>query len=203
MHSWGYQTTWKRATDVIGASLLLLLSIIPMIIVALVIRMDTPGNPVFRQKRIGRNGREFTMWKFRTMYANRNEEFALFRDHDGVYRHKVRNDVRVTKVGRHLRRTGLDELPQLINVLMGHMSLVGPRPELPQIVSRYQRWQHQRHTVRPGITGWWQVSGKTSLPMHEHTEWDIYYINNVSPNLDAEIIRKTFSGFMRNFGARS
>lgn len=196
-----YVMVWKRAIDLALSATILILLLVPLLLISLIIRLDSPGNPLFLQERVGLGGRHFTMWKFRTMTVRCSNELELLRDQDGVYRHKIRNDPRVTRVGRILRKTSLDELPQLLNVLVGQMSLVGPRPELPQIVEQYESWQHARHLVRPGITGWWQVSGRSDLPMHEHTELDIYYVDNISAKLDLAIARKTVIGVFRGIGA--
>jgi len=115
--------------------------------------------------------------------------------------YKKPDDPRVTRVGRFLRRTSLDELPQLVNVLRGEMSLVGPRPELPQLVEQYDLWQRQRFSIPPGMTGWWQVSGRSDRPMHLHTEDDLYYIQNYSILLDLKILFKTVGVVLRGKGA--
>ena len=115
--------------------------------------------------------------------------------------YKPHGDPRVTGVGRFLRRTSLDELPQLWNVLRGEMSLVGPRPELPWVVERYESWQRQRLAVLPGMTGWWQVNGRSELPMHENVEYDLYYIQNYSPMLDLTILIRTLWVVVRGRGA--
>ncbi len=114
---------------------------------------------------------------------------------------KARNDPRVTRVGRFLRRTSLDELPQLFNVLRGDMSLVGPRPELPEIVATYEAWQHDRHRVLPGLSGWWQIHGRSDKPMHQHTELDIYYVSHVSFLLDVYILLRTLVVVIAGRGA--
>jgi lipopolysaccharide/colanic/teichoic acid biosynthesis glycosyltransferase len=116
-------------------------------------------------------------------------------------RHKSRTDPRVTRLGKLLRSTSIDELPQLVNVLLGDMSLVGPRPELPAIVAGYAPWQHQRHLVRPGITGWWQVRGRSDFPMHEHTELDIYYVAHKSLWFDLRILFETVRTVLVRSGA--
>jgi lipopolysaccharide/colanic/teichoic acid biosynthesis glycosyltransferase len=120
---------------------------------------------------------------------------------DGTMRHKLRQDPRITRVGRWLRRTSVDELPQLINILLGHMSLIGPRPELVEIVDRYEPWQHRRHMVRPGLTGWWQVSGRGNRPMHENTELDLYYVDHLSAGLDLRILIRTVVVVVKGLGA--
>lgn len=191
----------KRTIDLIVALGLLCLLLIPILVLALLIVIDTPGNPFFLQRRIGKNGRAFTMWKLRTMVTATTGSLVLFEDEGGRLCHKVKSDPRITRVGRLLRKTSLDELPQLVNVLLGQMSLVGPRPELPEIVADYEPWQHQRHLVVPGITGWWQVSGRSGLLMHENTELDIYYVERVSLELDWRIIRKTIVSVVKGTGA--
>jgi len=198
---WLYLACGKRAGDILMAGTLLLLTLPLMLVVALAIRIDSPGPVLFRQRRIGCGGQPFTILKFRTMSHEDNDNLRFLADADGTLRHKVRNDPRVTRAGRWLRRTSIDELPQLLNVLVGQMSLIGPRPELPEIVTRYEPWQHRRHLVRPGLTGWWQVSGRSDRPMHEHTELDIYYVNNLSLWLDLLIALKTFRAVVRGSGA--
>jgi len=196
-----YSRVIKRGVDVLAGALGVAFMLMVVPVVALAIRLDSKGPIFFRQTRIGRYGKPFKIWKFRTMLHNPGEELRLFHGDDGQYRHKILNDPRVTRIGSILRRTSLDEFPQLINVLLGDMSLIGPRPELPQIVQNYQSWQHQRHLVRPGLTGWWQVNGRGDLPMHEHTEFDIYYIRNLSWRLDLLILRRTVRFVLRQAGA--
>ncbi|HEY5982405.1 MAG TPA: sugar transferase, partial [Anaerolineales bacterium] len=188
-----YERMVKRAFDlVVGAMALVLAS--PLLLIAAVLVVLQDGTPVlFRQSRVGENGRLFKILKFRTMVKNaeqlRNDVKA--RDDLGQLVHKIRNDPRVTPVGRVLRRLSIDELPQLINVLRGDMSLVGPRPELPDLVEHYEPWQRQRLVVPPGITGWWQVTGRSDKTMHLHTEDDMYYVRNYSIWLDLQIIVRT------------
>lgn len=191
----------KRWFDLVASSLLLVLLAVPMALIAVAIRLDSPGRPLFVQKRIGLHGREFTIYKFRTMRHVPHNDLVLLMDEDGELRHKVRNDPRVTRLGRFLRKGSIDELPQLLNVVKGEMSLIGPRPELTQIVATYEPWQYERHAVRPGISGWWQVSGRSDLPMHEHTDLDIYYVEHASVRLDAEIALRTVTGVIRGMGA--
>lgn len=196
-----YSRFWKRAIDLALVTPLLCLALVPMLIVAVIVLLDSPGNPLFVQRRVGKDGREFRMWKFRTMYHQPTNPVMMFIDENGQQLHKVKDDPRVTRIGKFLRKTSVDELPQLVNVLVGQMSLVGPRPELPQIVATYEPWQHQRHLVAPGITGWWQVSGRSDLPMHQNTELDIFYVERQSLRLDWTIIRKTFTSVVRGVGA--
>jgi exopolysaccharide biosynthesis polyprenyl glycosylphosphotransferase len=196
-----YVSVLKRCVDIFVSLLLLVVLCLPLLIVALAIKLESRGPVIFRQARIGRNGRHFVMFKFRTMMPDRRVATQPFADQERRHDHKTPNDPRVTRLGRFLRRTSIDELPQLLNVLRGEMSLVGPRPELPMIVSRYAPWQHQRHLVLPGMTGWWQIQGRSGLPMHEHTKLDIYYINHVSFWLDIYIMLYTIKVVLFRSGA--
>lgn len=191
----------KRGLDAIVAATMLLLLSPMLLVVAIAIRLDSPGPILFRQTRIGRGGRPFTIYKFRTMRDHGQIRIEWLTDEEGNVCHKMRNDPRVTRVGRWLRRTSIDELPQLFNIVLGHMSMVGPRPELPEIVERYAEWQHRRHLVRPGLTGWWQVSGRSDKPMHEHTELDIFYVENGSLWLDLRILVLTTLVVFKGLGA--
>lgn len=183
----------KRGFDLVFAVIAFILALPVFLIVSLLILLFD-GYPVFfNQDRVGQNGRHFKIHKFRTMVRNA-ENIPLSSLADAVGEdevHKVRNDPRVTKLGRILRRLSLDELPQLLNVLSGEMSIVGPRPELPGLVEQYERWQRKRLTVPPGITGWWQVNGRSDRMMHLHSEDDIYYVQNYSIWLDFQIILRT------------
>ena len=198
---WFYALMVKRGFDLVFATAVLVILSPLLLLVALAIRLDSHGPALFRQTRVGRGGRAFTIFKFRTMEYEPGHELSLFKDEDGVWKHKIRNDPRVTRVGKLLRRTSVDELPQLINIVLGQMSIVGPRPELPQIVGKYEPWQHQRHLVRPGLTGWWQVSGRSDRPMHLNTELDVFYVENISMGLDVRILWKTMRVVLGGFGA--
>ena len=197
------QRLFKRIFDVTVSLLLLLLLAPLMIVLAIWIKLDSDGPVFFVQDRIGEHGKPFKMIKFRTMYqdADRRWHEVAQRDADGRLLHKTPHDPRITRVGRRLRRTSLDELPQLFNVLRGEMSLVGPRPEMPYIVNEYEAWQWQRFRVPPGITGWWQVNGRSDKPMHFHTEDDLYYVQNYSFWLDLMILTKTIIVVWRGQGA--
>ncbi len=188
-----YQRLVKRSFDLVLALLALLLAL-PLIALSALMVLFEDGRPIlFRQKRVGENGRLFEMLKFRTMVRNAEQLRGEVekRDSDGNLIHKTKDDPRITRVGRLLRRLSLDELPQLFNVLAGTMSLVGPRPEMPYLVEKYQPWQRKRFAIPPGLTGWWQVSGRSDRPMHLHTEDDLYYIQNYSIWLDLQIIIRT------------
>jgi exopolysaccharide biosynthesis polyprenyl glycosylphosphotransferase len=188
-----YQLQVKRAFDLFFGSFALVMASPLMIVSAMLVWLQDRGAIIFRQKRIGENGRLFTMYKFRTMVPNAEQlsNSIDLKDGDGNIIHKTRTDPRVTPLGRFLRRFSLDELPQLFNVLKGTMSLVGPRPELPYLVEKYQPWQRKRFAVPPGMTGWWQVTGRSEKLMHVHTEDDLYYINHYSIWLDIQIIIRT------------
>ena len=183
----------KRALDITVAAVLLVLAAPLMLLIALAIKLDSPGPVIFRQRRVGKDGRLFTFYKFRGMVADaeaRLHEVAHLNEVDGPI-FKSRRDPRVTRVGRVLRRTSLDELPQLWNVLRGDMSLVGPRPPLPTEVTRYEPWQRDRLLVPGGITGLWQVSGRNLLGFEDMVRLDLEYITRWSLWLDLRILLRT------------
>ena len=193
----------KRGLDlIITIPTLLILS--PLIlIIAIVIKLDSPGPIFFIQERIGRNGKPFLTYKFRTMVVEAEalrEQLTAFNEADGPL-FKMRNDPRTTRVGRYLRRFSLDELPQTINVLRGEMSLVGPRPALPQEVAAYEPWHRKRLEASPGLTGLWQVSGRSDLGFEEMMLLDIYYVENWTPVLDLSILFRTLPKVLWGSGA--
>jgi len=198
-----YQRMIKRAFDLAVVLFTLPFSLLLMGIISLAVALDSRGPIFYRARRVGENGRLFTMYKFRSMVDNASALQAKvgYTDTNGQHVHKVRNDPRVTRIGRLLRRTSLDELPQLFNVLAGNMSLVGPRPEMPDLVEKYQPWQRKRFTVPQGITGWWQVNGRSDRPMHLHTEDDLYYVQHYSLWLDVQILLRTVWSVLRGKGA--
>ena len=183
----------KRIFDLLFGFIALILTLPLMALSALMVFLEDGSPVIFRQKRVGRDGQLFEIYKFRTMIKNAEQLQTQVerRDSDGNLIHKTKADPRVTRVGRVLRRFSLDELPQLFNVLGGTMSLVGPRPEVPSVVETYEPWQYKRFAVLPGMTGWWQISGRSDKPMHLHTEDDLYYIQNHSIWLDLQIIFRT------------
>lgn len=197
------QRVVKRAFDLVVSIVLLLLLWPAMLVIALLIKFDSPGSIIFIQPRVGENGRIFRMYKFRTMDPDAERRLAevLQETPSGKPLHKAPEDPRVTHLGRFLRRTSLDELPQLFNVLKGEMSLVGPRPEMPFLVDRYEPWQWKRFAVPQGITGWWQVNGRSDRPMHLHTEDDLWYIQNYSLWLDLVILWRTLGVVLKRQGA--
>ena len=189
----GWARLAKRIFDLVIGSLLLILTAPPTLLIAIAVKLDSTGPLFFRQERVGENGRIFGMYKFRTMVADAEEQQAQvnIQTEDGGVIHKRPDDPRVTKVGHFLRRYSLDELPQLMNVLKGEMSLVGPRPEMPWLVDRYESWQRKRFAVPQGITGWWQINGRSDKPMHLNPEDDLYYVYNYSLWLDILILIRT------------
>jgi exopolysaccharide biosynthesis polyprenyl glycosylphosphotransferase len=199
----GFNRIVKRIFDLMIASLSLLVIWPVMLMVAIAIKLDSPGPAILRQERVGENGRLFQVYKFRSMVQNADKRLAevVQENEQGQIVHKRRNDPRITRVGRFIRRTSIDELPQLFNVMKGEMSMVGPRPELPFIVAHYESWQHKRFAVPPGITGWWQISGRSDKPMHLHTEDDLYYISHYSPLLDLQILWRTIGVVLKGKGA--
>jgi len=195
----------KRAVDV-GLALLLGIVCLPLAaLLAVLIKLSSHGPVLFRQVRCGLSGRPFTFYKLRTMTEDAEErlsEVAHLNEHEGPV-FKSSHDPRVTRFGRLLRRFSLDEIPQLWNVLKGEMSLVGPRPPLPDEVARYEKWQRRRLSMKPGLTGLWQVSGRSDLPSFDQwMELDLAYIDNWSLTLDAKILLRTIPTVLSGRGAR-
>ena len=199
----GARRVVKAVFDRAGAAALLVAASPVMAAIALAVCADSAGPVLFRQIRVGRGGRPFVMYKFRTMCVGadrRRGELRHLNDADAVL-FKMRDDPRVTRVGRWLRRWSLDELPQLFNVLRGHMSLVGPRPPLPDEVAAYPEDARRRLAVRPGMTGLWQVSGRSDLPWEEAVRLDLRYVDNWSLSLDLVILLRTLTAVARASGA--
>ncbi len=193
----------KRALDVVLASLVLLLGLPIAGFIALVIKLTSGGKVLFRQTRCGLNGRFFTIYKFRTMVEDAEElrrELLHLNEMDGPV-FKLRSDPRVTAFGRFLRRFSLDELPQLWNVLRGDMSLVGPRPPIPEEVAKYQRWQRRRLSMKPGLTCLWQISGRNDVDFDRWMQLDLEYIDSWSPMLDLKILLRTIPVVLSGRGA--
>ena len=198
-----FQRMTKRVFDLVIIFPLLVILLPLMGIIALLIRLDSPGPVFYNSKRMKENGETFGMIKFRTMGVNADQHLQeiMQKDKDGNLVHKRPDDPRVTNVGKFLRKTSLDELPQIFNIIIGDMSLVGPRPELPELVSHYEPWQRKRFTVPQGVTGWWQVNGRSDKPMHLNTQDDLYYIQHYSIWLDIQILLKTILVVIRGKGA--
>ena len=183
---------FKRSFDLIFGSIAFLVALPLTVFIAVVIKLTSKGPVIFKQRRVGYKSRNFYMYKFRTMYPE-TPRFAK--------PPRSSEDPRITPIGKWLRKTSLDEIPQLINVIAGEMSLVGPRPEMPQIVKKYTAWQKKRLEVKPGLTGLWQILGRKDLPLSENLEYDFYYINNQSFLLDLIIILKTIPKVLFGKGA--
>lgn len=193
----------KDLMDRTVAALGLILLAPVFLVITLLIRASGPGPALFRQTRVGKDGREFTVLKFRTMVRNAERlktKLTVRNDHDGVL-FKIKDDPRITLVGGFLRRYSLDELPQLLNVLLGEMSLVGPRPPLPEEVAQYGFDVRRRLVVKPGMTGLWQVGGRADLSWEESVRLDLRYVENWSLALDLQILWKTVSAVLRGSGA--
>jgi exopolysaccharide biosynthesis polyprenyl glycosylphosphotransferase len=200
----GLQRLVKRGFDLTGAAILLVVTAPVWAVAAAAIRATSPGPVLFRQTRVGRDGRPFRILKFRTMVDGADGRLAELRDRNefaGGVLFKIRNDPRVTRVGRVLRRFSLDELPQLVNVLRGDMSMVGPRPALPAEVAVYEDWHRERLVVRPGLTGLWQVSGRSESCFDEYVRLDLLYVENWSLTLDLYVMAKTIPALLRARGA--
>ena len=172
-----------RPLDVLLAGLLLVLTSPFLLLAVVAIHLESGGPAIYRQRRVGRHGQPFDLWKLRTMVSGAEAMGA------GIY--VLEGDARITRVGRLLRRLSLDELPNLVNVLKGDMALVGPRPTIQEQVDRYTDRQRRRLEVRPGITGWAQINGRSSLPWPERIELDVWYVDNRSLRLDLRILART------------
>lgn len=199
----GSQRAVKRLIDLVLGAAILVCALPAMAVIAIAIRLDSPGPVIFKQQRVGENGRRFMMYKFRSMVADaerRQVAVNVYND-SGKVVHKRPGDVRVTRVGRILRRLSLDELPQLINVLRGEMSIVGPRPELPWIVAQYEPWQYQRLAVPQGMASWYVVNGRSETPMHLNSEQDLRYVRDYSLLQDLRILWKSLAAVALGRGA--
>lgn len=199
----GLPALFKAVVDRVGALLLIVLFAPLLFSVALAVRLGSPGPALYRQTRVGRRNTHFSMWKFRTMVVDADRlkcELEEANESDG-HMFKMRRDPRITPVGRFLRRYSLDELPQLFNVLLGHMSLVGPRPPLPEEVVKYNRVERRRLTVKPGLTGLWQVSGRADLSWNETVALDLRYIDNWSLAGDVTVMARTVRAVLDGQGA--
>jgi len=195
----------KRFIDVVVSSILCVLLSPFLLLVALAIKLESPGPVFFKQKRVGKNGRTFTLLKFRSMIAEAESMLEGLKDKNEMTGpvFKIKNDPRVTAFGRFIRTYSIDELPQLINVVRGDMSLVGPRPPLPEEVSHYKRKQRRRLSMRPGLTCTWQVSGRNDIPDFEHwAKLDLEYVDNWSLIKDFILLFKTIPAVLRGTGAR-
>lgn len=188
-----YKRWIKRTIDIVLSLLGLLFLWLPMLIVALLVRLDSPGPALFRQKRLGLDGREYEMYKFRSMCVNA--------EHTGSGVYSGKGDSRVTRMGRILRATSIDELPQLVNILKGDMSFIGPRPPLtyhPWPLEEYTPQQRRMFEVRPGITGWAQINGRKGVEWNRRIEMNVWYVDHVSFGLDMKILLATVGKVLSN-----
>lgn len=202
-HPRRWATAAKRAFDVVGAAMLLLLFSPLLLVIAVAVKCTSTGPVLFRQERVGRQGEPFPLLKFRSMVVHAEERLAALRDQHEVAGplFKLKKDPRVTGVGRVIRRFSLDELPQLWNVIRGDMSLIGPRPALSEEISYWSPQLHRRLRVRPGITGMWQVSGRSDASFEDYSRLDIYYVENWSLITDLTIMARTVPAILRGRGA--
>jgi exopolysaccharide biosynthesis polyprenyl glycosylphosphotransferase len=184
----------KRVIDVLGSMIGIILLSPIFFVVAVLIKIDSKGSVIFSQTRIGKNGKEFKMYKFRSMVVNAEElkKKLLAKNEMSGPMFKMKDDPRITKIGKFIRKTSIDELPQLINVLKGEMSLVGPRPSLPKEVAQFEPWMMRRLDVKPGLTCYWQVSGRNNIDFDDWMRLDIKYVQDRSIKLDIKLIFKTF-----------
>ncbi len=198
----------KRAFDIAFSLCVILILFIPSTLLCLAIRLESPGNPIYSQKRVGRIGRNgevetFSMYKFRSMHADADERLAELQDlneADGPL-FKIKDDPRVTRIGRFIRKHSIDELPQFLNCLMGQLSCVGPRPPLPSEVSQYDERAMRRLSVKPGLTGYWQVRGRSDTGFEEMVDLDLRYIEERSFVVDLHMIAKTVTTMLDGKGA--
>jgi exopolysaccharide biosynthesis polyprenyl glycosylphosphotransferase len=201
IHGWNYAV--KRAMDMAIASLVLIVTSPILALISLAIKVDSDGPIFLRQIRVGRNGQEFVCYKFRSMVKDAEKLKAQLMTQAGANGplFKLKDDPRITRVGRVLRRTSLDEIPQFFNVLLGEMSVVGPRPQVPSEVEEYEDWHFQRLQVTPGLTGLWQVNGRSDLSFDEMVKLDLYYAENWSPWLDIKLVLRTIPAVLFGRGA--
>ena len=199
----GFYPILKRTIDLVLSSAALVVLSPGMLLVMAVIRADSPGRPIYVQKRVGKDGRIFNMYKFRSMCVNADAKLNELKEQnemDGPV-FKMAHDPRVTRVGHFIRKYSIDELPQLINIIKGDMSIVGPRPPIPDEVSQYNAHQAERLTVVPGLTCYWQISGRSDVSFEEWVELDLKYIRERSLLTDIRIIFKTFKAVLTGQGA--
>lgn len=200
----GWNAVTKRSIDVFVSVGVLMVMAIPMLVIAWLVKRDSPGPILFRQTRVGKDGRLFTMFKFRCMVEDAEAQREALLRASGttdVRLFKMPDDPRLTQIGKTLRRLSLDELPQFVQVLKGDMSLIGPRPPIPEEVQQYEDWHLQRLLVKPGLTGLWQVNGRSHLSFDEMVRLDLYYAENWSPWLDTKILLRTIPAVLAGRGA--
>ncbi|GEP65554.1 multidrug MFS transporter [Clostridium beijerinckii] len=194
----------KRTMDVVCSSIGLIILSPIFLVTAILIRLESEGNSIFSQERVGRNGKKFRMYKFRSMVVNAEElkdKLSAKNEMAGPM-FKMKEDPRVTKIGRFIRKTSIDELPQLVNVLKGEMSLVGPRPSLPKEVVKFEDWMMERLIVKPGLTCYWQVSGRSDIGFEDWMRLDVKYVRERNTLVDIKLVLKTFGVFFGDEHAR-
>ena len=199
----GFKALLKRLFDIVGAVFFIILLLPIWLIIPVLIRLSSPGLIYFTQMRVGKDGKEFQLFKFRSMYPDAEARLAGLQDKSEVSGHifKIKEDPRITPIGKWIRKFSIDELPQLFNVLIGTMSMVGPRPPLMREVVKYDSWQKKRLRIAPGITGLWQVSGRSELSFDDMVRLDIYYIENWSLWMDLKILFRTIPAVLSAKGA--
>ena len=197
----------KRSFDIIMSLISILLFLPIFIIIAFMIKLDSKGNIIYKHKRIGKNGKYIYLYKFRTMYTNSKEileeilkDPKIKEEWDNNF--KLENDPRITKVGKFLRRSSLDELPQLINIFLGDMSFVGPRPVVDGEIEKYGIYKRKFLSVTPGLTGWWACNGRSCTTYEDRIKLELYYVNNRSILLDIKTLFKTFKAVVKGHGAK-
>lgn len=199
----GYLDIGKRGIDLVFSTVGLIVLFPLFLIVGFLIKFDSPGPIFFKQIRVGKNCSTFKIYKFRTMCFDAEEKLKSLKDKNEMSgkQFKIKNDPRITNIGTFLRKTSIDELPQLVNVLKGEMSLIGPRPALLEEVKEYSEYEKKRLSVLPGCSGLWQVSGRNNLTFDQMVELDLIYINNINFSNDLKIILKTLKVMLTNEGA--
>ncbi len=196
---------WKRIFDIVASAIGLLLLLPLFLLIMLAIKIDSKGSCFFIHKRIGKNGKEFGVFKFRTMVSNAEELLkTLTPEQEKEYKKnfKMENDFRITKVGKFLRRTSLDELPQLLNIFLGSMTLIGPRPVMEEELEKYGEHKKAFLSVTPGLTGYWQANGRSNTTYEERVEMDMYYVSHMSVVLDIKIMLQTVKSVLKKEGAK-
>ena len=194
----------KRIADIIGGIIGLILLSPVFLILAICIKIDSKGPVIFAHKRIGKNGKEFNMYKFRSMYKNAEEMIENFNEEQKIEwqeNFKLENDPRITKVGKFLRKTSLDELPQIVNIIKGDLSIIGPRPIVDEELKKYGDNKEKFLSITPGLTGYWQANGRSNTSYEERMQMELYYIDNQSLLLDIKIFFKTIVSVIKKEGA--
>lgn len=196
---------FKRITDIVLGCVGLIILLPVFLIIGICIKIDSKGPVIFAHKRIGKNGKEFNMYKFRSMYENAEEMIENFNEEqkrEWQENFKLENDPRITKVGKFLRKTSLDELPQIINIIKGDLSIIGPRPIVDEELEKYGENKEKFLSITPGLTGYWQANGRSNTTYEERMQMELYYIDNQSLLLDIKIFFKTIVSVLKKEGAK-